>query len=132
MEIATKPLVMASEIAGLEPLRGLVKQNNKVVRVKFAYVTARRLQAAFVEREMSIGNRAALPPPSSAPPTPRSSDMEVAPSVGAVPQAAEAAPTVEIARLSPPSTLGESSQPPARRSAFKKSDAGSREWKPTD
>jgi hypothetical protein len=36
MEIATKPLVMASEIAGLEPLRGFVKQENRVVAVEFA------------------------------------------------------------------------------------------------
>ncbi len=35
MEIATKPLVMASAIAGLEPLRGYIKQENRVVPVRF-------------------------------------------------------------------------------------------------
>lgn len=43
MEIATKPLVMASEIAGLEPLRGYIKQENRVMPVKFAYVQKRSL-----------------------------------------------------------------------------------------
>jgi hypothetical protein len=33
MEIATEPLVMASEIFGLEPLHGFIKQENKVVPV---------------------------------------------------------------------------------------------------
>ena len=54
MEIATKPLVMASEIAGLEPLSGYIKQENRVVSVKFAYVAKRRLQPEFVERKMRI------------------------------------------------------------------------------
>ncbi len=35
LEIATKPLVMASEISGLEPLRGFIKQENRVVRCAF-------------------------------------------------------------------------------------------------
>jgi hypothetical protein len=46
MEIATKALIMASEIAGLEPLRGFVKQENKVVPVKFADVEKRSVQPA--------------------------------------------------------------------------------------
>jgi type IV secretory pathway TraG/TraD family ATPase VirD4 len=41
MEIANKPLVMASEIAGLEPLHGYIKQENYVVRVRFPYVAPR-------------------------------------------------------------------------------------------
>ena len=35
MEIATKLLVMASEISGLEPLCGFIKQENRVVPVRF-------------------------------------------------------------------------------------------------
>jgi type IV secretory pathway TraG/TraD family ATPase VirD4 len=54
MEIATKPLIMASEIAGLEPLHGFVKQENKVVPVNFAYVEKRSLQPAFIERKMTV------------------------------------------------------------------------------
>jgi hypothetical protein len=51
MEIANKPLVMASEIAGLEPLHGYIKQENFVVRVRFPYVGAIARQPAFLERQ---------------------------------------------------------------------------------
>jgi len=51
MEIANKPLVMASEIAGLEPLHGYIKQENFVVRVRFPYVGAIARQPAFLERK---------------------------------------------------------------------------------
>jgi hypothetical protein len=57
MEIATKPLVMASEIAGLEPLHGYIKQENRVISVRFPYVAAIERQPAFLERT----------PPSSSP-----------------------------------------------------------------
>lgn len=50
MEIANKPLVMASEIAGLEPLHGYIKQENLVVKVQFPYVPAVKRQQAFLER----------------------------------------------------------------------------------
>ena len=50
MEIANKPLVMASEIAGLEPLHGYIKQENLVVKVRFPYVSAIERQPAFLER----------------------------------------------------------------------------------
>ena len=36
MEIATKPLVMASEISGLEPLHGFGSRQNRVVPVRFS------------------------------------------------------------------------------------------------
>ena len=51
MEIANKPLVMASEIAGLEPLRGYIKQLNRVVPARFALVKRRSLQPKFIERK---------------------------------------------------------------------------------
>jgi len=50
MEIATKPLVMASEIAGLEPLHGYIKQENRVASVRFPYVAVIERQPAFLER----------------------------------------------------------------------------------
>jgi hypothetical protein len=50
MEIATKPLVMASEIAGLEPLHGYIKQENRVASVQFPYVGVIERQPAFLER----------------------------------------------------------------------------------
>lgn len=50
MEIVSKPLVMASEIAGLEPLHGYIKQENLVVKVRFSYIAAIQRHPAFLER----------------------------------------------------------------------------------
>jgi hypothetical protein len=50
LEIATKPLVMASEISGLEPLCGFIKQENRVVPVRFALAKKRCKQPEFIER----------------------------------------------------------------------------------
>ncbi len=52
MEIATKPLVMASEIAGLAPLRAFIKQENRVVPVRFRLAKKRGRQPEFLERKM--------------------------------------------------------------------------------
>jgi type IV secretory pathway TraG/TraD family ATPase VirD4 len=52
MEIATKPLVMASEIAGLAPLRAFIKQENRVVPVRFRLTKKRGRQPEFIEREL--------------------------------------------------------------------------------
>jgi type IV secretory pathway TraG/TraD family ATPase VirD4 len=52
MEIATKPLVMASEISGLEPLHGFIKQENKVVPVHFHFAKKHGRQPEFIEREL--------------------------------------------------------------------------------
>lgn len=53
LEIVTKPLIMASEIAGLEPLRGFIKQENCVVPVRFALAKKRSKQPEFIERKLS-------------------------------------------------------------------------------
>jgi Type IV secretion-system coupling protein DNA-binding domain len=50
MEIATKPLVMASEIAGLPPLTGFIKIENHVVPAKFRLARKQNKQPEFVER----------------------------------------------------------------------------------
>jgi len=71
MEIATKPLVMASEIAGLEPLRGYIKHENRVLPVKFALTLLKRLQPEFIARKMTIPEPRAVPPPLPAPPPPK-------------------------------------------------------------
>ena len=63
MEIANKPLVMASEIAGLEPLQGYIKQLNRVFPVKFAFTPKRDLQPDFIGRKMTLPE----PRPVSAP-----------------------------------------------------------------
>jgi hypothetical protein len=58
LEITTQPLVMASEIAGLEPLHGYIKQENCVVRVRFPYVAPIEKQPRFIERALSVSPRA--------------------------------------------------------------------------
>lgn len=62
MEIATKPLVMASEIAGLEPLEGYIKQENRVVPVRFRLVPKRAKQPEFIERKMVVPEPKSVPP----------------------------------------------------------------------
>jgi hypothetical protein len=52
MEIATKPLIMASEISGLAPLQGFIKQENRVVPAHFALTKKRSRQRDFIERKM--------------------------------------------------------------------------------
>jgi hypothetical protein len=77
MEIATKPLIMASEISGLEPLRGFIKQENRVVPVHFQLAKKRGGQPEFIERKMpqpaarpEPAMPAALPPKKPAAPVP--------------------------------------------------------------
>jgi hypothetical protein len=57
LEITTQPLVMASEIAGLEPLHGYIKQENYVVRVRLPYVAPIEKQPRFIERAVSVSPR---------------------------------------------------------------------------
>jgi type IV secretory pathway TraG/TraD family ATPase VirD4 len=57
LEITRQPLVMASEIAGLEPLHGYIKQENYVVRVRFPYVAPIEKQPRFIERTVSVSPR---------------------------------------------------------------------------
>ncbi len=132
MEIATKPLVMASEIAGLEPLRGYIKQENRVMPVKFAFVAKRSQQPEFIERKMTIPEPR-LPPPLlvqmearlSPPPA---AERLASPTICQPPEAMDIRPTP----TQEPKNLGaESTQPERRKSAFKK-DGMAREWKPTD
>jgi type IV secretory pathway TraG/TraD family ATPase VirD4 len=68
MEIATKPLIMASEISGLESLRGFIKQENHVVPVRFALTKKLKKLPDFIAREMpSVAPRPTLPMPVAAP-----------------------------------------------------------------
>jgi type IV secretory pathway TraG/TraD family ATPase VirD4 len=45
-----EPLVMASEITGLEPLNGFLKNGNLVVRMSFPYIELAEKQPKFIER----------------------------------------------------------------------------------
>jgi type IV secretory pathway TraG/TraD family ATPase VirD4 len=85
LEIATKPLVMASEISGLEPLCGFIKQENRVVPVRFALAKKREKQPAFIERKRP---EAAPRPVEQAPAMPALAQPPKRPSAPAAPQAA--------------------------------------------
>jgi len=52
MEIATKQLIMASEISGLEPLHGFIRQENKVVSVHFHFAKKHGRQPEFIESKL--------------------------------------------------------------------------------
>ncbi len=52
MEIATKPLIMASEIAGLAPLTGFIRLENHVVPARFSLAKKRNKQPEFIERAL--------------------------------------------------------------------------------
>ena len=77
MEIATKPLIMASEISGLEPLHGFIKQENRVVPVHFALAKKRansrssssgRCQKPRPGRGRASAGNAGTSPPATSPP----------------------------------------------------------------
>ena len=51
MEIAPKPLVMASEIAVLDSHRTYIRHENRVVPVRFRLAKKRKKHAAFIERK---------------------------------------------------------------------------------
>jgi hypothetical protein len=52
-EITREPLVMASEIGGLEPLHGYLKHGNLVVRMRIPYLTLEEPAEKFVERKLT-------------------------------------------------------------------------------
>lgn len=139
MSIATKPLVTASEITGLEPLRSYVKQENRVVAVKFAFVPKRSLQPEFIERMMSISDARPVKPAvvpevlkAAAPPT-----KPLPAAVDSVPKLKLATPVSAMnseaaLRLFTKPVAEETSEPELRKSAFKKKEGTAREWKPVD
>ena len=80
LEITTQPLVMASEIAGLEPLHGYIKQENYVVRARFPYVAPVEKQPRFIERAVSVTPRSIAAQQASANPQQAASAAPVEPS----------------------------------------------------
>jgi hypothetical protein len=50
-DITREPLVMASEIAGLDPLHGYMKHGNLVLRMRFPYLELQTKAEKFVERK---------------------------------------------------------------------------------
>ena len=98
MEIATKALIMPSEISGLEPLHGFIKQENRVVPVVFRLAKKRPKEPEFVERKI----QQAAPRPTSPAPVPASS-ARTSPPKQAKPTAAVQA---SLPLADPPSTNG--------------------------
>lgn len=79
MEIATKPLVMASEISGLEPLHGFIKHENRVVPVHFQFARKHSRQPEFIERKLlEIAPRPSPPTPVVRTEQPKSSPADQA------------------------------------------------------
>ncbi len=52
-EITREPLVMASEIGGLEPLHGYLKHGNLVVRMRIPYLKLAESAEKFIERKIT-------------------------------------------------------------------------------
>ena len=107
MELATKPLVMASEIAGLAPLRAFIKQENRVVPVCFRLAKKRGRQPAFIARNMSeLQSRIELnlaepPTPAIISPPPQA---VLTPAIAATLTPAPAPPKKPVQSVPPPAT----------------------------
>jgi type IV secretory pathway TraG/TraD family ATPase VirD4 len=52
-DITREPLVMSSEVAGLDPLHGYLKHGNLVVRMRFPYLELPNNAQKFVERKIN-------------------------------------------------------------------------------
>lgn len=115
MEIATKPLVMASEIAGLSPLQAFIKQENRVVPVRFRLAKKRGRQPAFIARKMPESqsrielNLAEPPTPAIVSPPPQA---VLTPAIAAALTPASAPPKKPVQSV-PPLATAPSVQPKA-------------------
>lgn len=68
----TEPLVMPSEISGLDDLRGFLKHGNHVARFSFPFIALEEKHPGFVEREMDdLIAPSGTPPPEPEPQTGR-------------------------------------------------------------
>ncbi|MDR3751516.1 MAG: type IV secretion system DNA-binding domain-containing protein [Terracidiphilus sp.] len=52
-EITREPLVMASEVGGLDPLHGYMKHGNLVLRMRFPYIELQSNAEKFIERKVT-------------------------------------------------------------------------------
>lgn len=141
LEIATKPLVMASELAGLPALRAYLKQGNRVTPLRFRYTRPRSRQPEFIDRKTAVPEPRALPTPAVEPEFAQAAPEPVHMLAESAMREAAAPPQVvvnavailasepELASLGEPGRE-ESAQPKPRRSAFRKGPA--REWMPVD
>ncbi|MBB5060708.1 hypothetical protein HDF16_005444 [Granulicella aggregans] len=118
VEIATKPLVMASEIAGLEPLNGYIKLGNGVMPVRFALTPLRKLQAEFIARKMTVPEPRSVPPP--VPEIPLKSPQPDAASTHEVADPQGVAP--DPPPVTPEAPLTKAKQPKRPKSPFERKD----------
>jgi hypothetical protein len=63
-DITREPLVMASEVGGLDPLHGYMKHGNLVLPMRFPYLSLQSNVAKFVERKLSPSMSPAASPKS--------------------------------------------------------------------
>jgi hypothetical protein len=66
-DISREPLVMASEISGLDPLHGYLKHGNYVVRLRVPYMELEAHHQKFIERQMRFPSSVEVPPAKKAP-----------------------------------------------------------------
>jgi hypothetical protein len=69
-EITREPLVMASEIGGLDPLHGFLKHGNYVVRLRVPYLQLEAHHEKFIERKINPPTPVEVPPTSEPPRNP--------------------------------------------------------------
>ena len=77
-DISREPLVMASQILGLDPLDGYLKHGNYVVELRVPYLQLAAQHEKFVPRKPREDGPADMPPP-VAPPGPSEQPMELKP-----------------------------------------------------
>jgi type IV secretory pathway TraG/TraD family ATPase VirD4 len=95
-DITREPLVMASEVAGLDPLHGYLKHGNLVLRMRFPYLELEGHAEKYIERKETV-----VPSPVIAKPEP----IVVAPQ----PEVAQMAP-----QRKPPKAAKQQEQQPAQ------------------
>jgi hypothetical protein len=79
-DITREPLVMASEVAGLDPLHGYLKHGNLVLRMRFPYLELHANAEKYIERKATAA--AVVKPtaqPESVPVAPQPEVVQVAP-----------------------------------------------------
>jgi hypothetical protein len=82
-DITREPLVMASEVGGLDPLHGYLKHGNLVVRMRFPYMELASHAEKFVARKMTTPAAATT---ATAPATPARGPVEDEPVTQPAPQ----------------------------------------------
>jgi type IV secretory pathway TraG/TraD family ATPase VirD4 len=78
-DITREPLVMASEVAGLDPLHGYLKHGNYVLRMRFPYLELESHAEKYIERTVTAAVVKPTAQPESVPVAPQPEVVQVAP-----------------------------------------------------